>query len=270
MAFEIRLHASKPLDITRWGEEVGRRFTHGLLWRASPHVVSVEMAWDSVAELGPTVSALAAELGFRLEIPGLRPAEQDFSGTSPVWREIQDAAEASMRSIMAAGQGTFDPFALMAATSQLDVGQPIDSGQTAGIFDDMAWHVSGKFPRRAGAEQAYVHIGMFYSWLIMHDLDRRLPKRERDLVRSRTHTGSILRDATDGVVAAHFVKPAAVEFVQAYYGGARAAYLDDWSFEFGEAADRYEVPDTWETFDRIASHIDRRYREWSARAGPRE
>ncbi|HEX7431167.1 MAG TPA: hypothetical protein VF293_03145, partial [Candidatus Limnocylindrales bacterium] len=36
----------------------------------------------------------------------------------------------------------------------------------------------------------------------------------------------------------------------------------------GRRADRYDVPDEWETYDRIAPLIDRRYTAWVAAGRP--
>lgn len=58
-------------------------------------------------------------------------------------------------------------------------------------------------------------------------------------------------------------------FAAGYYGAGGNlasdpnAYLADYENEFSEAADLYEVSDTWENYDRIAPKIALRFKTWS-------
>lgn len=58
-------------------------------------------------------------------------------------------------------------------------------------------------------------------------------------------------------------------FARAYYGAGGElasdpnAYLADYEREFPEAASLYEVPDTWDSYDRIAPMIARRLKRRS-------
>lgn len=54
-----------------------------------------------------------------------------------------------------------------------------------------------------------------------------------------------------------------VAFTSAYYAPEYGC-TRDWRGIFGRWADRYDVPDGWETFDRIAPLIYRRHAEWVA------
>ena len=89
-------------------------------------------------------------------------------------------------------------------------------------FDLWAWHTEGNFPKDQPPEQGYVHIGMFLAWLI-----------ERDMLNPRW-----------------------VAYAPQY------GYTQDWRRVFGKAADKYAVPETWETYGRIAPVIDFRYAGW--------
>lgn len=59
-------------------------------------------------------------------------------------------------------------------------------------------------------------------------------------------------------------------FAEFYFGlpdKSERAYLDDYDELFGqEGPSLYHVPDTWETYDRLAPVIQRRFEQWRAKA----
>ena len=56
-------------------------------------------------------------------------------------------------------------------------------------------------------------------------------------------------------------------FSDRYYSGS-PGYLGDWEATFGAAANDYSVPDTWETYERIAPLLDSRYEAWVGESDP--
>ena len=134
-------------------------------------------------------------------------------------------------------------------------------------YDLWRWHIEGVFPSDQPREQAYVHIGVFVAWLADHDmLDAGWVARSgaaEAVATIRAHRGlpSGLRDLTEGRFAGDMLTPEGRGFTGAYYAP-EYGYPRDWRRAFGRKADRYDVPDTWATYDWIAPLIDRRHGEW--------
>jgi hypothetical protein len=110
---------------------------------------------------------------------------------------------------------------------------------------------------------------MYLTWLIargLHDPEffAALPDGKRYLsqIVSRKRTAMALRQTLDGTLPSEILSTEAQAFSDWYYGDQYAKYLDDWVAEFGEDANRYAVPDSWGTFDRIAPHIDAQFDLW--------
>jgi hypothetical protein len=140
-------------------------------------------------------------------------------------------------------------------------------------YDLWRWHTEGVFPKDQPPEHGYVHIGMFVVWLI--DLDMLDPdwmsksgvKSAVEAIRERRETPCALRDVTEGRLASDMLTAEGQGFAGAYYAP-EYGYARDWHRVFGREADRYAVPDGWQTYDRIGPLIERRYREWIAAGRP--
>jgi hypothetical protein len=134
-------------------------------------------------------------------------------------------------------------------------------------YDLWSWHTEGTFPKDQPPEQGYVHIGVFLAWLVHHDMldpgwiaaagaDQAVA-----VIHGRTASPSGLRDLTEGRFAGEMLTAEGRAFTGAYYAP-EYGYPRDWRRAFGRRADRYDVPDTWATYDWIEPLIDRRHREW--------
>lgn len=140
-------------------------------------------------------------------------------------------------------------------------------------YDVWRWHIGGNFPKNQLPEQGYVHIAMFVTWLVERDLldakwvARSGVQRAMAALEDRAETPCALRDMTDGRLASDMLSPEGQAFAGAYYAP-EYGYARDWRNAFGRRADRYDVPDEWATFDRIAPTIDRRYGAWVASGRP--
>ena len=139
-------------------------------------------------------------------------------------------------------------------------------------FDDWRWHVEGRFPKDAPPEQGYVHIGVFVTWLNSRGLldpdwiARTKVERTISAMTERRAKPSGLR-STEGRLTSEMLMPEGRAFSGAYYAP-EYGYARDWRVVFGRRADLYDVPDAWETYDRIAPLLDRRYDAWIAGGRP--
>jgi hypothetical protein len=140
-------------------------------------------------------------------------------------------------------------------------------------YDLWRWHTEGAFPKDTPPELGYVHIGVFVAWLALHDmLDPDWVSKAGlagvvDAMHARREEPCGLRDATDGRLASDMLTADGQGFAGAYYAP-EYGYARDWRKTFGRAADRYAVPDGWETYDHIAPVIDFRYQQWTAAGKP--
>jgi hypothetical protein len=140
-------------------------------------------------------------------------------------------------------------------------------------YDSWRWHTEGAFPKDQLPEQGYVHIGVFLTWLIDHDmLDPDWVagsgvKRAVAAIRERQETACALRDMTDGRFTSDMLTAEGQGFTGAYYAP-EYGYPRDWRRVFGRSADRYAVPDEWATYDRIEPLIEYRLSQWVAAGRP--
>lgn len=140
-------------------------------------------------------------------------------------------------------------------------------------YDQWKWHIEGKYPKDQLPEQGYVHIGMYLTWLILNDLmdpkwvARSGARRAVAAVTDRRETGCALRDMTDGKLASDMLSGEGQAFTGAYYAP-EYGYVRDYRGLFGRRADRYDVPDDWATYDRLARVLDDRFAEWVAAGKP--
>jgi hypothetical protein len=149
----------------------------------------------------------------------------------------------------------------------------VTDGSEAGVYDDWRWHTDGAFPAGRSPTQGYVHIGVFVAWLVRHGM----ADRERiaqlggaaDITGLMDHDGlpTSLRESTGGRLSADLLTAEGRGFTSAYYAP-EYGYPRDWQRTFGRRADRYDVPDSWESYDRVAPTIDKRYSEWVQNGRP--
>jgi hypothetical protein len=150
---------------------------------------------------------------------------------------------------------------------------PVDPDESdSGVFDDWQWHVQGAFPEDRSPEQAYVHIGVFTAWLADHamlapDFRDGPPAQAISALLDRSGSVVSLLESTSGRLNAELLTPEGAAFTGAYYAP-EYGYARDWQRAFGRKADVYAVPATWQTYDRMAPTVGRRYREWIAAGRP--
>jgi len=95
-------------------------------------------------------------------------------------------------------------------------------------YDSWRWHTEGAFPKDQLPEQGYVHIGVFLTWLINHDmLDPDWiagsgVKRAVAAIRERQETTCALRDMTGGRFTSDMLTVEGRGFTGAYYARSTA------------------------------------------------
>jgi hypothetical protein len=142
-------------------------------------------------------------------------------------------------------------------------------------YDDAEWHSDGT---DEGLDAAGTHIGLFLAWVVMRGLDagaqfggnpagaaavRQKEAADREAVRRRAMKGSQLlsRWYDDKLFSTELTAEGAA-FANSYYA---KHYLNDYEQTLAQGLpSQYSVPDTWESFDKMALVLDRRFAQWQA------
>ena len=143
-------------------------------------------------------------------------------------------------------------------------------------YDDAEWHQDSAREAKLPEEAAATHIGMFLAWVVTRRLDAgpRFAEgsgsaaldeaNDRDDVRRRKMKGAaLLRRWYDDKLFSEELTPEGAAFANAYYV---KHYFDDYNHTLAKGlASEYAVPDTWESFDKLAPVIDHRFAAWKAK-----
>jgi hypothetical protein len=137
-------------------------------------------------------------------------------------------------------------------------------------YDRADWHYGAEnYPKDLPPESGGTHIGFFLAWAIMNGLEGEFHREESSAslaaVRARQMTGrQFLFKECDEKFWDEDLSDEGNAFTKEYYNvtdekGCR--YLEDYDCAFpGVAA--YHVEDTWQSYDKIAPLISRRFEEW--------
>jgi hypothetical protein len=152
-------------------------------------------------------------------------------------------------------------------------------------YDDLDYHLGGKFPEGFPEEHGWTHIGVFLIWLIEHDLHSNAWTADDpafgELVRripARTMEPSDLIDVCDGVLVDEMLSGRGNAFARACYDDYLelfgAVMLDHvergpfWRRFIRSDVDSYHADPGWRTYDVMAPHIAALYAGWEAGAAP--
>ncbi|HVY03494.1 MAG TPA: hypothetical protein VG983_07545 [Caulobacterales bacterium] len=133
-------------------------------------------------------------------------------------------------------------------------------------YDDASWHAQSEDGRRAMPGAGATHIGMFLAWAILNGLAAELDEIWREdvgvLKRREMTPGAWLIHFCDGKFNDAMLSVEGNAFAEAYYED-EGEYLRDYARRLGAGVGSlYDVPDTWETYDRLAPALDRRLAQW--------
>ncbi|WP_221089608.1 DUF7832 domain-containing protein [Deinococcus aquaedulcis] len=131
-------------------------------------------------------------------------------------------------------------------------------------YDKAKWHYDGDFPEDWPSSQAFVHTGMFISWLADHHLLADAFATDAEAIRTRQQTGAQVFSRWAGVLTSDMLTGEGNAFARHYYASeARSGeYLHDYFNLFDDLPSIYYVPDTWENYARVAAVISDRHAEW--------
>lgn len=137
-------------------------------------------------------------------------------------------------------------------------------------YDDASWHSGGEFPADLPASAGATHTGMFVAWAVLSGLGGPLHAEDAFQLAARSDTpGAWFLSACDGKFTDEDLTDDGNAFTQAYFDFDEGNYLDDYEAAVGQGTPPgpqglYYVEDSWDTFDRLAPVLDRRFDEWRA------
>lgn len=223
--------------------------------------IDVEIAWDAVGRLGPTIEAEARRIGWTLEIPALRDRGAALRDESRKWELIQRGATESSDAMFAAGMGTFDPFLYIEGAAVSRSSLDVVPERAEQLLDRVDWHLASA---DGDHTRAFMHIGTILKWLAIHDfIDE--SAIDGNLLRQLKSGGfdmDELEDGVDGKLLTSYLVGDGRAFALSYCGGDKSDYIEDWEETFGSAAVNYAVTDVDEAYRTMAPVIDARYGAW--------
>jgi hypothetical protein len=135
-------------------------------------------------------------------------------------------------------------------------------------YDDASWHYGGEFPAELPQEAGATHIGMFLSWCLLSGLGGEFfalefPAELEGLRQRQTTPGAFLLNSCDEKFIDEWLSEEGNRFATAYYQGDPNPYLTDYEMLFLEKHPAlYDVPDTWESFEKLRPVLDYRLESW--------
>lgn len=143
-------------------------------------------------------------------------------------------------------------------------------------IDRMDWHYGGDFPDGLPEENGGTHIGIYLAWIINNGLEGDFHKEESaeelEKVRKREITGrDFLQEMCDEKFWDEDLSEEGYDFTLYYYsneeGYVEDGYIKDYerTLVSGKCETIYHVADTWDSYDKIAPVISKRYEEWKAK-----
>ncbi len=136
-------------------------------------------------------------------------------------------------------------------------------------YDDASWHYGGDFPADLPQAAGATHIGLFLSWMLLNGHGSDLRAAGMDQLRLRAQTpGAWFLDNCDEKLAAEDLSEEGNRFAAVYYlhdeeqvEDGSPSYLLDYMGRFPEHG-AYQVPDNWESYDRLAPILAHRFALW--------
>jgi hypothetical protein len=132
-------------------------------------------------------------------------------------------------------------------------------------YDDVSWHTGAdEYPRHLPPEAAATHTGMFLAWAMLSGLGGDVfDAGDHERLKKRAVTPGRFFLDSDGKLVDEMLSDEGNRFAQAYFDMEKGTYLHDYDRVLCAGVETaYEVPDTWQNFDRLKPMLDRRLDEW--------
>lgn len=143
-------------------------------------------------------------------------------------------------------------------------GQKLKSVDDVHVFDSADYHFETMQEEGLSEDQAYVHIGLYFAWIINNDLTSEYFKEENqeDIIahKNRTVSPCQLFKNWDGVLIGEILNKTGYNFTLSYYD---QKYLDDYQKGLKISDDDlFKTEDSWENYDKLVNILDKAFKKW--------
>jgi hypothetical protein len=131
------------------------------------------------------------------------------------------------------------------------------------VYDKAKYHYGTDCPTSLPEEKSFVPTGMFFGWLVEHNMIKQeFDPNTADFI-ARRITGPKLYEAGDGCLIDEMLTDEGNRFAMAYFDFEHGKYLADYQELLTKGLPSlYHVADTWDNYDIIKKRIDERYEAW--------
>jgi len=136
-------------------------------------------------------------------------------------------------------------------------------------YDDASWHYGGDFPSHLPNEAGATHIGMFVAWCLLNNLGSEFHLEEfsdelNDLKNRKLTPGAWFINTCDEKFTDDDLSDEGNSFADFYYQNEKTKQYDnDYTDLLCQDLDFvYEVPDSWETYEKLAPKILTQFKSW--------
>lgn len=144
-----------------------------------------------------------------------------------------------------------------------------------GIYDDAKFHAETVALEELPEERAYVHTGMFLTWLSANGLlsESMIERNEKDiaLIEGRGKSGPQWFRELGGALSQDMLNEEGNQFALDYFEFERGAFLEDYAKLLApESNTMFVVEDNWENYDKLSTKLSSRFDEWKAKRAREE
>lgn len=136
------------------------------------------------------------------------------------------------------------------------------------VFDKAKYHFDSILAVELDEEQAYVHTGMFFAWIIKNDLYSEFlleeSQEEIELTKKEKISPSELYMNWDGVLIGELLNKIGYNFAAEYFDFENGEYVNDYELTLASNdPDIFRVKNNWESYHKIAKVITERFEKWN-------
>jgi hypothetical protein len=135
------------------------------------------------------------------------------------------------------------------------------------VYDKASWHTGGSWPEGLPEEQACVHAGLLFGWMIERGLTSEgfsadFPELVEGF-RTRRKSGPQVYALAGGVLASDMLNETGNAFARDYVDPERGSFLAEYETLLASGLpSAYHVADTWASYETLRAHLDARFADW--------
>lgn len=135
------------------------------------------------------------------------------------------------------------------------------------VFDKAKYHFETIDNLNLDDNQAYVHSGFFFSWLINKDLhsDFLIEESESQIkkLKERKISATEIYEDWDGVLIGELLNKIGYNFAIEYFDFETGDFVNDYIKTFNCKDPKFfTVENTWNNYDKLAKVLDKRFLKW--------